>query len=763
MNNDFVSFESFDFSFCSNLLKHTHNRTCLSTTQYSLIIFVLNPLKSDIYESTPLSFNVQTFSQSFSDIAMIGFGAFSLGFLLGFVGLIALEIVAILHIIRRLGRKKESTEVLEKKERRDLAGDPIPFSVDKKGFIWVLDPEKIPKISTDGVSTSEGSAKDLTAKKNIVEVVPVKKFAKIEDDSLIITEQDGSKSTIELVNCKALAVSSSDLPSKKWDKRYPIKLESNGNEFYNGTKTIYIYAETSWEKESWCKALNLAINKEKQTIFSEINKEFHYYLSSLNSNYPSFLKPSILLTESSLDKQNNKNVGPTKVGILLKKLAKKASNKTGIESSRTSSGEINEVRNNYEKLEGLDEKIGDDEGTLCLNLLLSRLFFDAKRSEAISSFINDRIKRTLSNARIPTYIKQIMCTSINLGSVPPFITKSRVLPMNLDELCALELEFEYSGGIKLNFETRLEIQEAELQKEILEGQNGNLEAGSELMEGMEQYRNDLKGVEREVGDNNTKEEEDELKQQTSWASSYITRWKNLVHSISDQVSQVPLSLEMKINSARGTLRLYIKPPPSDQIWFGFQSMPELDWNIETSIGEHKITNSHVGSLISNRFKVAIRENMVLPNCESISMPFMLGDKNDWVERNIVPFIWIDRVSNGLNSKPTINTSQIEEPNLNAENTNKTEETNKERNIMLRASEDLKQPLLANEKSQEIVKEGEMVMMVKEEDGNKQKRAGTRAKMMDFGKKFGDKLEEKRRLMEEKSRHIVEKMRENAKA
>jgi hypothetical protein len=68
--------------------------------------------------------------------------------------------------------------------------------------------------------------------------------------------------------------------------------------------------------------------------------------------------------------------------------------------------------------------------------------------------------------------------------------------------------------------------------------------------------------------------------------------------------KVPLSLEIKITVARGTLRLYVKPPPSDQIWFGFQSMPDMEWNIETYIGDRKITGSRVGLLIGNRFKVS---------------------------------------------------------------------------------------------------------------------------------------------------------------
>jgi hypothetical protein len=67
--------------------------------------------------------------------------------------------------------------------------------------------------------------------------------------------------------------------------------------------------------------------------------------------------------------------------------------------------------------------------------------------------------------------------------------------------------------------------------------------------------------------------------------------------------QVPLSLAIRISSVRGILRIHMKPPPSDQIWYGFTSMPDLEWDLESSVGDRKITNSHIAALIGNRFKV----------------------------------------------------------------------------------------------------------------------------------------------------------------
>ncbi|XP_072074448.1 uncharacterized protein [Arachis hypogaea] len=88
-------------------------------------------------------------------------------------------------------------------------------------------------------------------KREVLEVSPVKKHGKIKGESLIFTEHDGSETAIWLKGCVVEAVSSSSLPSKKWAKRYPIKVENNKSVVYHGSKLLYIYLETSWENEAW--------------------------------------------------------------------------------------------------------------------------------------------------------------------------------------------------------------------------------------------------------------------------------------------------------------------------------------------------------------------------------------------------------------------------------------------------------------------------------------------------------------------------------
>lgn len=65
-------------------------------------------------------------------------------------------------------------------------------------------------------TSSGGVAKIPSSKIKIIEVAPVRKYAEIKDHSLIISETTGTKTTIELLGCTILAVSSTDLNSRKW-------------------------------------------------------------------------------------------------------------------------------------------------------------------------------------------------------------------------------------------------------------------------------------------------------------------------------------------------------------------------------------------------------------------------------------------------------------------------------------------------------------------------------------------------------------------
>lgn len=796
---------------------------------------------------------------------------FLLGFLLGALALAALEAAALLLLLRRLSRRRiPPDQAPAPTGAAELPGER-PFRYEKQGSLWILEPEKIPKITSERLSV--GGPKETKDKNNVMEVFPAKKIAKIKGHLLRLIGPDGSQATIKLLNCTVLAVSASSVPSRKWAKRYPIKLESKDNEIYNGSKVCYLYTDTSWEKESWCKALRIAAttDKEKLSWHAKLSEEFLNYISSLNSEYPCFLKPPMLSAEDhEVMDRTSRTDGSSKVRLFLKKLAKKASVKVPLEGKTILGSSVQGEKKTFDKLrssqgaqftEGSpqEDKIGSnslqdtvkamapaaglnhtgqvsaspdvnaddrvaDEGTLCWNLLSSRLFFDAKMSDGINKAIKARIQRTLSNMRTPSYVGEIALTDFSLGELPPYVHAMRVLPLDLNELWAFEVEFEYSGGILLHIETRLEVQEPELQKDIMKnnfGADADGEVDSDLLESIEQYGNQFKGSQKSASSVGEKDEPDASSQSksTGWTSAYKSRLKNILHSIADHVSQVPLSLAIRISSVRGILRIHLKPPPSDQIWYGFVSMPDLEWDLESSVGDRKITNSHIATLIGNRFKASLRDSLVLPNCESISMPWMLAEKDDWVPRKDAPFVWLHHEPTETRSHAAASTHP-EECGLKDDSSSKrpmptlpnssggsgeslkavasiaeakqeaaAEASSHSQSPLAPAgesvhsdeNEELRKPLLLTERHQEddsenrvglpmytslravmpAVEQQQAQASVSSVGEDAKRKSGRRARMMDFGKRMGDKLEEKRRTIEEKGRHIVEKMRENA--
>lgn len=225
-------------------------------------------------------------------------------------------------------------------------------------------------------------------------------------------------------------------------KKFPIKVESRTSAIYNGRKSFYVYLETSWDKEAWCKALRLASCDEKEKVewFAHLHEEFHSYLASLTAEYNTYLKPTVGSSVELVNRAIKPDGASSKVQKFLKKIAKKSS-RVGLDNkSSWSALSGRDERKNTEKLRASqdadismknvsmsrnikqsmednsplssstvsrsgsqshgsinsevdsDEKFGIDEGTLCWNLLISRLFFDARNNDKLKGFIQAKIQ-----------------------------------------------------------------------------------------------------------------------------------------------------------------------------------------------------------------------------------------------------------------------------------------------------------------------------------------------------------------------------------
>nr|GLL35990.1 uncharacterized protein LOC109167016 [Ipomoea trifida] len=599
---------------------------------------------------------------------------------------------------------------------------------------------------------------------------------------------------------------------------------------------MYIYLETSWEKESWCKALYLASSEDEEKLkwVNKLNTEFHSYLISLNAVYPSFMKPYSHISTEPIDKSNKLDGSSSKVRNFLRKLSKKSSkssieNKANLSSREApteksidcSTEEIivpsslatlnaSASRNHIPVISDVDsDDRASDEGTLCWNLLISRLFFDAKQNEEMRTSLQARIQRTLSNMRTPTYIGEVICTTVDLGNLPPYIHAMKVLPSDMTEIWMMEIEIEYSGGALFEIETRLEVQDLELQEggPGIEESSSLDEVKADMLEGIEQFRENLKYSE-ETSDSCDHRDEGDVKGDAIKHSRNVTgavpqqsRWKSIIHSIAKQVSQVPLTLGMRVASLRGIMRVFIKPPPSDQIWFGFTSMPDLDFQFEPFVGEHRIASGHIALFLISRLKVAIRETLVIPNCESVCLSWMLAEKEDWIPRKFAPFLWTnqeapntenwevkrsDEANKEIGSSYSESCEGQKKVELSLKKPNDSSNTrspspspspvvDKPTVKYSSSMKELQVPLLHSEEQAEVnqrkstdsaefytksrqVELAEEQSRISEEDDGKPRRQGTRAKMISLSKKMSEKFEEKKRNIEEKGRNIVERMK-----
>lgn len=83
-------------------------------------------------------------------------------------------------------------------------------------------------------------------------------------------------------------------------------------------------------------------------------------------------------------------------------------------------------------------------------------------------------QRSLSHLRIPSYIGEVICTDLHLGNLPPQINGMRVLPSDMNDILALEIDIEYCGGVVLEIETRVEV----CDKDLSDGMGSNFESTS---------------------------------------------------------------------------------------------------------------------------------------------------------------------------------------------------------------------------------------------------------------------------------------------
>lgn len=83
---------------------------------------------------------------------------------------------------------------------------------------------------------------------------------------------------------------------------------------------------------------------------------------------------------------------------------------------------------------------------------------------------------------------------------------------------------------------------------------------------------------------------------------------------------IDLVLKATLQRIQGHMLLRVKPPPSNRIWFTFETMPDLEIRVEPVVSERKITYGFVLRAIEERVRTAFAEGLVKPNWDDVPMP-----------------------------------------------------------------------------------------------------------------------------------------------
>ncbi|SMN18147.1 similar to Saccharomyces cerevisiae YPR091C Putative protein of unknown function [Maudiozyma saulgeensis] len=81
--------------------------------------------------------------------------------------------------------------------------------------------------------------------------------------------------------------------------------------------------------------------------------------------------------------------------------------------------------------------------------------------------------------------------------------------------------------------------------------------------------------------------------------------------------EVSLQLSIKVKEVTGPLLILFKPPPSNRIWYAFESEPVMELDIEPIVSSSKLSYNVITNAIKGKFAEAIKESLVVPYYDDI--------------------------------------------------------------------------------------------------------------------------------------------------
>ncbi|CAG9465673.1 unnamed protein product [Pedinophyceae sp. YPF-701] len=310
-------------------------------------------------------------------------------------------------------------------------------------------------------------------------------------------------------------------------------------------------------------------------------------------------------------------------------------------------------------------------GTAILNTMLSRVWFDLMRNPTVEAGLLDRIQTRLERVPLPPYMGPLKLVALKLGARAPVVRGAQwaggvAVPKErrgsgagaaaVGLYPAVDAEVFYEGEFELTIETSFDLAETsawgQLEKvlEALEGQGGGKRGGSQKVEVKVEPEGTATGeVEAEAAAIEAEMEAEaraEGRAETLPPGSAPVRGallallpkplrqvavkgvRRVTGAISSHVGKLALQLHVRLLSLEGRVRIWLPPPPSDRIWYGFHAAPRLRLEARPRINSQPVRQrmlaSRIGGVFERRLAQIINNALVLPNCEGITIVGLLG-------------------------------------------------------------------------------------------------------------------------------------------
>lgn len=236
-----------------------------------------------------------------------------------------------------------------------------------------------------------------------------------------------------------------------------------------------------------------------------------------------------------------------------------------------------------------------DEASAALNALLERIYRSVAPTAAAEAGLIEKMMRKVALARLPSFLTDVEVREVNLGSSPPHISNLRTVSPtqrrlneaavfkgnsasteaeDFDTAC-LEMDLVFQGKVSMTVSAKLVLSNGF----SLSSLNLGTKKGNASLE-VEQSKN-------------SKEK-----------------------SAKDKMGAYKVNVEMNVEFTRveGTMRLLIKPPPSNRVWFAFVNPPDLEIKITPIVSSRQVGWQRALDLIDSKIREAVRS---FPHCPKI--------------------------------------------------------------------------------------------------------------------------------------------------